>query len=120
MLSDLFSGKSSRRRGSALFDQSLDGQLSDIRDDIASLTRLLAKRGDKASHLVRDRASDARSAAEAGFSDMMEGAEELLSDLRHRYASTERQVRHTVREHPLAAVGIIAAVGLLAVSMMRK
>ena len=119
-MSGLFSGKSSHRTGSGLFNQPFEDQLSDIRDDIAALTKLLAKRGDKASHLVRDRAHDARSSAEAGLSDLMEGAEEMLSDLRRRYASTERQVRHTVHEHPLATIGILAAAGLLAVSLLRK
>ncbi|NHT78292.1 hypothetical protein G8E10_21535 [Rhizobiaceae bacterium CRRU44] len=115
----LFSSSSSRKR-KHLLGGAIEDQLSDLRSDIASLANLVSKRGSKASHTLSSRASDVRGQAENGLSDVMDGAEQLLSDLRHRYASTERQVRHTVREHPLATVGAIAALGIAIIALSRR
>ncbi|PYE45276.1 ElaB/YqjD/DUF883 family membrane-anchored ribosome-binding protein [Rhizobium sp. PP-F2F-G20b] len=115
----LFSSSSSRKR-QHLLGGAIEDQLSDLRSDIASLANLVSKRGSKASHTLSSRASDVRGQAESGLSDVMDGAEQLLSDLRHRYASTERQVRHTVREHPLATVGAIAALGIAIIALSRR
>ncbi|MET0358019.1 MAG: hypothetical protein ABW055_01150 [Pararhizobium sp.] len=115
----LFSSSSSRKR-QHLLGGAIEDQLSDLRSDIASLANLVSKRGSKASHTLSARASDVRGQAESGLADVMDGAEQLLSDLRHRYASTERQVRHTVREHPLATVGAIAAIGIAIIALSRR
>ncbi|KQS76982.1 hypothetical protein ASG25_16460 [Rhizobium sp. Leaf384] len=115
----LFSSSSSRKRHH-LMGSAIEDQLSDLRSDIASLANLVSKRGSKAGNLLSSRASDVRGQAETGLADMVDGAEQLLSDLRHRYASTERQVRHTVREHPLATVGAIAALGIAFIALSRR
>jgi ElaB/YqjD/DUF883 family membrane-anchored ribosome-binding protein len=115
----LFSSSSSRKRRHILGGQ-IDSQLSDLRSDIASLAQLVSKRGSHVGNRVASRAQDVRGQAEGGFSDVMDGAEQLLSDLRHRYASTERQVRHTVREHPLATLGAVAALGIAVLALSRR
>lgn len=115
----LFSSSSSRRRQHRL-SGAVEDQLSDLRSDIASLAQLVSKRGSKAGSMLSSRAHDVRGQAESGFADVMDGAEHLLSDLRHRYASTERQVRHTVREHPLATVGALAAIGIAVLALSRR
>jgi len=115
----LFSSSSSRKR-QHLLGGAIEDQLSDLRSDLASLAQLVAKRGTKVGNRVASQAHDVRGQAESGFSDVVDGAEQLLSDLRHRYASTERQVRHTVREHPLATVGVIAALGLAVLALSRR
>jgi ElaB/YqjD/DUF883 family membrane-anchored ribosome-binding protein len=46
--------------------------------------------------------------------------EELLADLRGRYAGTEKQVRHAVREHPIATLGAAALIGLAVAALLRR
>lgn len=50
----------------------------------------------------------------------MESGEQMLSDLRGRYADTEREVRRTIREHPLATLGTAAVIGLIAAALLRR
>lgn len=115
----LFSSHS-RKRHNGIFNAPVDDQLSEIRDDIAKLAHLLSKRGSEASRDARAKAHDARDHVQDGLGDLMESGEQLLADLRRRYASTETQVRDTVREHPLATLGAAAAVGLLIAAMLRR
>lgn len=110
MATGLFSGSSAKKR---FVETPIEDQISELRHELASLGKMLSKRGSQASGEVKSRAVDARDHAEAGLHDLLENSEQLLSDLRDRFAVTERQVRHTVREHPVATLGAAAAVGLL-------
>lgn len=116
----LFNGSSRRSRSRGLFGGSVDHQLSDIRDDIAHLASVIAKRGDKASRNVSARAHDLRGQAESGLGDLMGTAEHLVADLRHRYGDTGREVSRTVRRHPVATLSAVAAVGLIAAALLRR
>ncbi|CAN7479482.1 DUF883 family protein [Rhizobium sp. LjRoot98] len=129
MATGLFSG--ARKRNGSLLDAPIEDQISEIRDEIASLAKLLSQRGADASRDVRSRASeaskdvrerahDARDQAEAGLQDLLENAEALFAELRSRYSVTEKQVRRTVRQHPVATLGAAAALGLLVASMIRR
>ncbi|WEZ82823.1 hypothetical protein P6U16_17765 [Rhizobium sp. 32-5/1] len=80
----------------------------------------MSKRSAEASSDVRSRAHDVRDQAEAGLHDLLSNGEQMLSDLRARYASTEKQVRHTVKEHPLATLGAAALVGVVIASLLRR
>jgi ElaB/YqjD/DUF883 family membrane-anchored ribosome-binding protein len=127
MATGLFSGNARKR----VLETPLEDQISEIRDEIASLARLLSQRGadtakearsraSDASKDVRSRAYDARDTAEAGLNDLIANGEQLLSELRDRYAVTEKQVRQTVRQHPVATLGAAAALGLLVASLIRR
>ncbi|MFP5076866.1 YqjD family protein [Rhizobium sp. YIM 134829] len=116
----LFNGSSRSHRSHGLFGGSVESQLSDIRDEIAELAALLAKRGNKASGLVRHRAHDLRGQAESSLGDLMGTAEHVVADLRHRYGDTGREVSRTVRRHPVATLGAVAAVGLIAAALLRR
>ena len=116
MATGLFSSSSARKRNGTFLQAPIEDQLSEIRDDIAELTSLLSKRGSD----MRAKAHDVRDTAEAGLYDLIENGEHLLSELRDRYAMTEKQVRHTVREHPIATIGAVAALGLLVAALMRR
>ncbi|MDQ0321369.1 ElaB/YqjD/DUF883 family membrane-anchored ribosome-binding protein [Pararhizobium capsulatum DSM 1112] len=118
MATGLFSSSAKKRNGAFL--NSVDDQLSEIRDDIATLSNLLSKRGAQASKDVRTKAGDIRGHAETGLDDLREQGELLLSELRDRYAVAERQVRQGVREHPVATIGAAAAVGVLLAIMLRR
>lgn len=129
MATGLFSG--ARKRNGSLLDAPIEDQISEIRDEIASLAKLLSQRGADASRDVRSRASeaskdvrerahDARDQAEAGLQDLLENAEALFAELRSRYSVTDKQVRRTVRQHPVATLGAAAALGLLVASLIRR
>ncbi|KQY15253.1 DUF883 family protein [Rhizobium sp. Root482] len=117
MAAGLFSGA---RKRNGFLDAPIEDQISDIRDEMAALAKMLSKHGSNASSDVRAKAHDARDHVESGVYDLLESGEQLLSELRNRYASTEKQVRHTVREHPLATLGAAAAVGLLIAALVRR
>jgi ElaB/YqjD/DUF883 family membrane-anchored ribosome-binding protein len=117
MATGLFSGSSAKKR---FVDAPIEDQINELRDEIASLAKLLSQRGSEASRDVRTRAHDAREHAEAGLHDLIENGEQLFAELRDRYALTEKQVRHTVREHPVATLGAAAALGLLIAALIRR
>lgn len=128
MANGLFSGSSARKR---VLETPLEDQINEIRDEIASLAKLLSQvgvdtardaqaRASDASRNVRSRAHEARDTAEAGLNDIIANGELLFAELRDRYASTEKQVRHTVREHPIATLGAAAALGLLVAALIRR
>ncbi len=118
MATGLFS--SARKKHNGFLDTPVEDQISEIRNDIAALTKLLSKRSADASSDVRSRAHDVRDQAEAGFQDLLSNGEQMLSELRSRYASTEKQVRHTVREHPVATLGAAALAGIVIAALLRR
>jgi ElaB/YqjD/DUF883 family membrane-anchored ribosome-binding protein len=129
MATGLFSG--AKKRNGSLLDAPIEDQISEIRDEIASLAKLLSQRGadasrdvrskaSEASRDVRERAHDARDQAEAGLQDLLENGEALFAELRSRYSVTEKQVRRTVRQHPVATLGAAAALGLLVAALIRR
>jgi len=117
MATGLFSGSGAKKR---FVDTPIDDQITELRDEIASLAHLLSQRGADASKDVRTKAHNAREHAETGLQDLIETGEQLFADLRSRYALTEKQVRHTVRDHPFATLGAAAAVGLLIAALLRR
>jgi ElaB/YqjD/DUF883 family membrane-anchored ribosome-binding protein len=117
MATGLFSGSSAKKR---FADAPVEDQISELRDEIASLAKLLSQRGAEASKDARAKAHDAREHAEAGLHDLIENGEQLFAELRSRYALTEKQVRHTVREHPVATLGAAAVIGLLIAALIRR
>lgn len=122
MASGLFSGSNSRssKRNGVLADTSIEDQISELRGDMAALVALLADRGADASKQARSKAHDVRDQAEAGIQDLLATGEELLGDLRSRYAGTEKQLRTAVREHPFATLGTAALIGLIAAALLRR
>ena len=129
MATGLFSG--AKKRNGSLLDAPIEDQISEIRDEIASLAKLLSQRGadaskdvraraSEASKDVRERAHDVRDQAEAGIQDLLENGEALFAELRSRYSVTEKQVRQTVRQHPVATLGAAAALGLLVAALIRR
>jgi len=117
MATGLFSGSSARKR---FVDAPVEDQINELRDEIASLASLLSQRGSEASKDVRTKAQDAREHTEASLHDLIENGEQLFAELRSRYALTEKQMRHTVREHPVATLGAAAALGLLIAALIRR
>ncbi|WEX76678.1 hypothetical protein PYH37_005001 [Sinorhizobium numidicum] len=116
----LFSSSGARKRNGAGLEQSIEEQLQEMRDDIAALASVLTDRGAAVSKDAKGKARDLREQTEAGLQDLLSNAEEILSELRSRYSGTERQVREAVREHPVATLGVAAALGLLVAALLRR
>ncbi|MCA1367880.1 DUF883 family protein [Bradyrhizobium sp. BRP14] len=117
MATGLFSSSSTRRRNGGASDTSIEDQLQQVREDITKLATLMADRGVAD---VKTRARGAREQAEADLQDLLASGEQMLSDLRSRYADTEREIRRAMREHPVATVGAAAAIGLIAAALLRR
>lgn len=120
MATGLFSGSGNRRRNGGASDEPIEEQLQEIRDEVARLMTLIADRGAAASHDAKAKARGAREQAESDLQGLLESGEQMLSDLRGRYADTEREVRRAVREHPLATLGVAAVIGLIAAALLRR
>ncbi len=120
MATGLFSSSSTRKRNGSAVDAPIEDQLHEIREDIAQLVALIADRGVAASREAKAKARSTRKQAESDLQDLLESGEQMLSDLRSRYADTEREVRRAVREHPVATLGAAAAIGLIAAALLRR
>lgn len=88
-------------------------QINDIRADIAKLTKLVGDVGEAST-------AGLRSQAKERIDRLSEFTEEELAALRERAGVAGQKFTETVREQPLAAVGIAVGLGFLAALLMRK
>lgn len=111
--------------------QAVEDQITELREEIASLARLLATDASKGAGNIRKRAraakaemSDAahglKDRAEGDFRDMIAAGEDILSDLQSRYQDSGRMARKAVKEHPLTTLGVAAAAGFLLAALLRR
>ncbi|PLW77346.1 DUF883 family protein [Cohaesibacter celericrescens] len=93
--------------------EELDGQVLQIRDDIASLTKMLSNGGaSKADEL----SNQAKQTAQA----MAEKSQEAIKALNTEAGELEAKLMLQVRKKPLAALGIAVGAGFLAAMLVRK
>ncbi|MCP8894094.1 DUF883 family protein [Shinella daejeonensis] len=106
-------------------------QIDELREEIAALTSLLARDASEGAGKVkskvraagaraRDAAEDLKGRAEDDFSDLISAGEDFLSDLQKRYQDSGQRLCETVRERPLATLGLAAAAGFLLASLWRR
>jgi ElaB/YqjD/DUF883 family membrane-anchored ribosome-binding protein len=132
MANGMFSSRGKSLRKDLHSDaQSAQKQIAELREEIASLTRLLGRDASDGAAKVKSKAkavhAQARNAADtikdhvgSDFGDLIGAGEEFLSDLQHRYRDSGRKVRETVRERPLATLGIAVAAGVILASLLRR
>lgn len=94
-------------------EDSIEDQVESLRSEIASLTKLISKNG-------ASQGKKLRAQAETGYEDLLGRSEELMQQLQDGYARSAREVRATVRAHPAATIGTVAAVGLLIALLARR
>jgi ElaB/YqjD/DUF883 family membrane-anchored ribosome-binding protein len=92
-------------------EASIEEQIENLREEIASLTKLVSK--SNAGQKIRYK-------AEAGLEDVVGRSEELLQDLQENYLKGMREVRETVRRHPAATIGAAAAFGIVLALLARR
>lgn len=95
------------------FENSLEDQVAALKDELESLSHQLARRGEKEGKRLRRQ-------AESGIDDLSEASEAILDELRDLYGRSSRQVRHTLRDHPVATIGAAAAIGFLLALAARR
>lgn len=107
MATSILNSVRSKRNGSSLQDveASIEEQIESLREEVAAFAKLIGKNGAKQGKKLR-------ASAETGLDDLAVRGEELLHDLQRGYATGSRELRRTVRQHPVATVGAAAAFGL--------
>jgi ElaB/YqjD/DUF883 family membrane-anchored ribosome-binding protein len=102
-----------RRRNGALHDieASVEDQIESLREEIAALTKAIAKSG--ASQKIRYQ-------AQAGYDDLVNRSEDLLQEIQDGYLRGAREMRETVRRHPVATIGAAAAFGVVLALLARR
>lgn len=132
MATGLFSSRNKSLR-SGLSDEAhaVENQIAELRDEIASLARLMASDASsgatgirKKARAVRAHASDAahdlKDRAQGDIHDMIAAGEDILAEFQQRYRHSGRKARQAVHDHPLATLGVAAAAGFLLAAMLRR
>ncbi|WP_411035650.1 glycine zipper domain-containing protein [Shinella sp. BYT-45] len=132
MATGLFSSRSkSLRNGLHAEAQAVEDQIAELREEIASLARVLANDASSGAGGIRKKAravkaevSDAahglKDRAENDIRDMIAAGEDILADLQARYQDSGRKARKAVHDHPLATLGVAAAAGFLLAALLRR
>ncbi|OCI91238.1 hypothetical protein A6U86_21550 [Rhizobium sp. AC27/96] len=104
-----------KRNGSSLQDveASIEDQIEALRDEVAAFAKLISQNGAKQGKKLR-------ASAESGLDDLTVRGEELLQELQRGYTKGSREVRRTVRQHPVATIGAAAAFGLAVALLLSR
>jgi ElaB/YqjD/DUF883 family membrane-anchored ribosome-binding protein len=107
MATSILHSAKAKRNGSSLHDMetSIEEQIANLRSEIAAFAKIVGESSAKQGETMRAR-------AETGLEDLTARGEELLRELQHGYAKGSREVRRTVRQHPVATIGAAAVFGL--------
>jgi ElaB/YqjD/DUF883 family membrane-anchored ribosome-binding protein len=107
MATSILQSVRSKRNSSSLSDleTSIEDQIESLRNEIAAFAKIVRDNGAKQGQSMRAR-------AESGVEDLASRGEELLRELQHGYTRGSREVRRTVRQHPVATLGAAALFGL--------
>lgn len=127
MATALFSRNGKGRRVVREEAETVEAQLAQLRDDIASLAKIVSRDASSGVETVKGRvrgvrgkASRIQGDAESHMHDLIAAGEEALSDLGERYRQSGREVRRTVREHPVATIGTALAAGFVLAALLRR
>lgn len=99
----------STRSGTRRSTEELEADISKLREDIAQLTRHLKETGEHSVRGARRAAEDLRAQGEA----TMEGLREKSNDM-------QAQIETKVREKPITALAMAAAVGYVLAILTRR
>lgn len=125
MASGMFSRGKDRTASEAA--TTIEDQIAELRDQISSLTKLVAQDVADGTESARERFSMFRRTARQAGSDatdsleeLIASGEEILAELSARYKDTGREVRRTVKEHPFATLGAAALAGFVIAAILRR
>lgn len=132
MANGMFSSRSKNLRDGLKEDaQAVEDQIADLREEIASLARVLAddassragsirKKARAAKAGVSDAAHDLKDRAESDVRDMIAAGEDILAEFQARYQDSGRKARKAVQDHPLTTLGVAAAAGFVLAALLRR
>ncbi|MDL2405370.1 hypothetical protein PY650_06800 [Rhizobium calliandrae] len=104
-----------KRNGGSLHDieASIEEQIEHLRNEIAAFAKVVGENSARQSQSMRAR-------AETSYEDLTARGEELLRELQHGYVKGTREMRRTVRQHPIATIGAAAAFGLAVALLLSR
>ena len=132
MATGMFSSRSKNLRDGLKEDaQAVEDQIADLREEIASLARVLAddassragsirKKARAAKAGVSDAAHGLKDRAESDVRDMIAAGEDILAEFQARYQDSGRKARKAVQDHPLTTLGVAAAAGFVLAALLRR
>ncbi len=94
-------------------EETVEEQLGHLRAELAALTSLIQKSGDAKGRRLKAQ-------TEEGLEELLQASEELYNELRDGYERGTRELKRTVRQHPLATIGAAAAFGLVLALLARR
>ncbi|MDM9622588.1 hypothetical protein [Rhizobium sp. S96] len=116
MASSFLHSARSRRNGNGTLhsiESTIEDQIESLRDEIAVLTQALGKSSRRQGEKVRYQAA-------AGYDELVGRSEDLLRELQDGYLRGTKEMRNTVRKHPIATVGAAAVFGLVVALLARR
>lgn len=114
MAPSIFSSTRRNRNGTAeRVVESVEEQLEQLRSELAALGSLIQKTGSAKGRKLKAQ-------TEESFEELLESSEELFNELRDGYMRGTRELKRTVRRHPLATIGAAAAFGLVLALLARR
>ena len=101
------------RTGQSSASQDVEAQISQLREDIAALTRSVAALGN-------EKAGDVRVKARRAATDAADASKNMVEAAQKQALSWERDLETQIRTKPLQSIGIAASVGFLLALMTRR
>jgi ElaB/YqjD/DUF883 family membrane-anchored ribosome-binding protein len=121
MANGLFSSRSKTLRSGLREEaEAVEERIAELRAEIAALAGSLAGDARKARGKAGAAADDLKERAESDLQDMIAAGEDILASLQQRYRQSGKEIRRSVHEHPLAALGLAAAAGFVIAALMRR
>lgn len=90
----------------AVTNASLEAQVSQLQNDLKSITQTLARMGE-------NKVDDVRINAQRGARTLADKGQAALDSAQDEFEVIEKQVKDTIREKPLTAVATAVAMGFL-------
>lgn len=109
----------------------IEDQIAQIRDDIAALAKIAARDASSGASRVRDKADavrgrlqdkadDLKGHAQSDIQSLISTGEDIIADISERYHNSGKEVRRTVREHPVATLGTALVAGFILAALLRR
>ncbi|WP_230989436.1 DUF883 family protein [Devosia faecipullorum] len=93
-------------------EQELEAQVSQLQDDLKSITETLSK-------LTGEKVGEAKAIAKSELKQIKRKGEEMLSDAQDQAEQVEKQLKDTIRDKPLTAVATAAGIGFVLALLTR-
>jgi ElaB/YqjD/DUF883 family membrane-anchored ribosome-binding protein len=94
------------RRSTRAKSDDLEAQVTQLQNDLKSITQTLTKMGE-------NKVGEVRGAAKSRAADIRDKGEEMIESAQDEFNALEKQVKDVIREKPLTAVAGAIALGFM-------